>query len=150
MWPLGFVGQGSHWEKGVGEYGDFAFVESCPPRTSQDNLDAQTRGMFLQQFHLTGEATKAPSTQEFRWGPRPLINGTGLSPLQPSVVQHLSLSWPSACRTLSSKEPWKKCCYGGPEDGAQRQQTLFSPYSLCQSTKRVGQVLAMASPRSGL
>lgn len=44
---------------------------------------------------------------------------------------------------LSSKEPWKKCCYGGPEDGAQRQQTLLSPYSHCQSTKQVEQMLAM-------
>lgn len=63
-------GKGSRWGKGVGEGGDFAFVESCPPGTSQDSLDTQTCGMLLQQFLLTGEATKAPGTQEVRWGPQ--------------------------------------------------------------------------------
>lgn len=68
--PLVLEGKGSLWAKGVGECEDFAFVESCPPRTSQDSLDTQTCGMLLQQLRLKGEAAKAPSTQEVRWGPQ--------------------------------------------------------------------------------
>lgn len=45
--PLILEGKGSCWEKGVGECGDFALVESCPPRASQDSLDTQTCGMLL-------------------------------------------------------------------------------------------------------